>query len=131
MPPPAPVYFLPVTVRSTHVALFDALLALDVPYDEAMLLMFAHWHRPATHPGSAILASIQGGRAVAAVPESDHSGRPPRWLAGNAYPQQADTDARIAARQLQRLLRRKQRGVLAQVDAADLNRAFHPQTPGL
>lgn len=96
--------YLPVIVHSGHESAFDALVALDVPRDEAMDLVVAHW--PAA--SVAIFAQVDGGRAVAAVPLPDG-----RWAAGNAYPEHACTTAAEAERRLQRLLKRGRRGLVA------------------
>lgn len=99
---------LPVIVRSEHDSVLDALLALDLPRGEVMDLVVATWGRPA----GAILATVDGGRPVAAVPLADG-----RWVAGNAYPEHASASAPEAGRQLARLLRRGRRGLLACIDA--------------
>ena len=99
-----PLRYLPVIVHSGHDSAFDALVALDVPRDEAMDLVVAHW----AAASSAILTHVDGGRAVAAVPLPDG-----RWAAGNAYPEHACATAAEAERRLSRLLRRGRHGLVA------------------
>jgi hypothetical protein len=99
-----PLRYLPVIVHSGHDSAFDALVALDVPRDEAMDLVVAHWSATSV----AILAQVDGGRAVAAVPLPDG-----RWAAGNAYPEHACATAAEAERRLTRLLKRGRHGLVA------------------
>lgn len=98
--------YFPVVIHSEHHSAVDALLALDVPRDEAMDLVVAHFGAP----HCAILACVDGGRAVAAVPLADG-----RWLAGNAYPGHAVASRAEAERRLARLCKRGRRGVVAAV----------------
>lgn len=100
------VYF-PVVIHSEHSSAIDALLALDVPRDEVMDLVVAHFGRP----DCTILTRVDGGRAVAAVPLADG-----RWAAGNAWPEQACESRDEAGRRLLRLCKRGRRGLLAEVD---------------
>ncbi|MBW7901004.1 MAG: hypothetical protein H3C26_05985 [Rhodocyclaceae bacterium] len=96
--------YFPAVVRSEHESALDALVALDLPRDEAMDLVVAAWERP----GGAIVAAVDGGRPVAAVPLADG-----RWAACNAYPEHACASAAEAERRLGRLLRRGRRGLVA------------------
>lgn len=100
---PSPRYF-PAIVRSEHESALDALLALDLPRGEAMDLLVASWHQP----GSAILAAVDGGRPVAAVPIADG-----RWAACNTFPEQVSATLAEAERSLGRLLRRGRHGLVA------------------
>lgn len=98
----SPRYF-PAVVRSEHESALDALVALDLPRDEAMDLLVAAWNRP----GDAILATVDGGRPVAALPLADG-----RWAACNAYPEQACVSPVEAGRRLGKLLKRGRRGLV-------------------
>lgn len=96
--------YFPAIVRSEHEAAFDALLALDVPRDEAMDLVVAGWRRG----GGVLLAEVEGGRAVAAVPLPDG-----RWAACNAFPGHACASEAEAGRRLAKLAKRGRRGLVA------------------
>ncbi len=98
------IAFLPAVVRSEHESAFDALVALDVPRDEAMDLTVAEWGSV----GAAIAAAVDGGRAVAAVPLPDG-----RWAACNTFPEHACRSERDAARRLEKILKRGRRGLVA------------------
>ena len=98
------IAFMPAVIRSEHDSAFDALLALDVPRDEAMDLTVAVW----ANPGEAIVAAVDGGRAVAAVPLGAG-----RWAACNANPEQSCTTQRDAERRLGKLAKRGRRGLVA------------------
>ena len=102
----ARVYF-PVVIHSEHLSAIDALLALNVPRDEVMDLVIANFGRP----DCTILAWVNGGRAVAAVPLADG-----RWAAGNAWPEHACESRDEAGRRLLCLCKRGRRGLLAEVD---------------
>lgn len=101
--------FFPAIVRSEHDSALDALVALDLPRGEAMDLLVASW----SDPGLAILAVVDGGRPVAAVPLADG-----RWAACNTFPEQRSTTLAEAERSLSRLLRRGRRGLVACLAAA-------------
>jgi hypothetical protein len=103
------ISFLPAIIRSEHDSAFDALLALDLPRDEAMDLTVAGWGGGEGF-GLAILASVDGGRPVAAVPLADG-----RWAACNVYPEHAAGSCTEAARRLKKLLRRGRHGIVAEV----------------
>lgn len=105
---PAPRFF-PAIVRSEHDSALDALVALDLPRGEAMDLLVASWG----DPGAAILAVVDGGRPVAAVPLADG-----RWAACNTFPDQLSASVSEAERNLSRLLRRGRRGLVACLAAA-------------
>ncbi|MBI2308831.1 MAG: hypothetical protein HYU78_16205 [Rhodocyclales bacterium] len=104
---PSPRYF-PAIVRSEHDSALDALVALDLPRGEAMDLLVASWHQP----GCAILAAVDGGRPVAAVPLADG-----RWAACNTFPEQVGATFADAERSLGKLLRRGRYGLVASVPA--------------
>ncbi len=102
------LHYLPAVIRSEHESALDALVALDLARDEAMDLVVAAWGQP----GGAILAAVDGGRAVAAVPCADG-----RWAACNAYPEQACASPVEAERRLGKLVKRGRRGLVAVVPA--------------
>ncbi|MFC5299922.1 hypothetical protein [Azospira restricta] len=104
----ASLRYFPAVVRSEHESALDALVALDLPRDEAMDLVVAAWGQP----GGAILAAADGGRAVAAVPLADG-----RWAACNAYPEQSCASPADAERRLGKLAKRGRRGLVAAVAA--------------
>jgi hypothetical protein len=94
--------FFPAIIRSEHEAVIDALAALDIPRGEAMNLSVAGWGQ-AVGP---ILAEVDGGRPVAAVPLLDG-----RWAACNTFPGHACKSLADAERTLSRLLKRGRRGL--------------------
>lgn len=102
------IFFLPAIIRSEHDSALDALVALDLPRDEAMDLTVAAWGG-AEGAGLAILASVNGGRPVAAVPLPGG-----RWAACNVYVEHAAQNRNEAGRRLQKLLRRGRRGIVAE-----------------
>ena len=84
----------------------DALVALCVPRDEAMDLVAASWWGDESGSESvAILATVDGGRRVAAV-------RTPqgRWAACHAFVDHACATRGEAERQLGKLLKRGRQG---------------------
>lgn len=107
------IAYLPAIIRSEHDSAFDALVALDLPRDEAMDLTVAVWGQA----GGAIVATADGGRPVAAVPLPDG-----RWAACNAYPEHACSGRAEAERRLARLLRRGRRGLVAEIPNFKRNR---------
>lgn len=103
----AKLSYFPAIIRSEHEAALDALVALDIPRGEAMNLLVAHWGEV----GRAILAEVDGGRPVAAVPTPDG-----RWAACNTFPEHTCTSEREASRRLATLLRRGRRGLVVCVE---------------
>lgn len=101
--------YLPAVIRSEHDAALDALLALDLPRDEAMDLLVAAWPQD----GLAIVAAGDGGRPVAAVPLANG-----RWAACNVFSAYLAGTPDEARRHLRRLAKRGRRGVVACVPAA-------------
>ncbi len=87
----------------------DALRSLCVPHAEAMDLVAASWRGASV---LAILAAIDGGRRVAAIPLAAG-----RWAACHAYPEHAALSRPEAERRLQKFVRGKKRGVLGLLDA--------------
>ena len=80
----------------------DALVALCVPRDEAMMLVTASWGSGETE---CIVATLHGGRPIAVLrtPEG-------RWAACNAFLDEMFATPQEAGRRLDRLLRRGRRG---------------------
>ena len=99
------ILFLPALIRSEHDSSLDALVALDLPRGEAMDLTVAGWGGAPL----AILAAVDGGRPVAAVPLPDG-----RWAACNTYPDEAAETRSEAERRLRKLLKRGRRGLVAE-----------------
>ncbi len=102
--------FVPVVVCSEHDSPIDALLAMHVPHDDASDAVTAALHAADgdLSAGFAVLAAVDGGRAVAAVRTEEG-----RWAAGNAFPEKASTTPAGAERELRRLLKRGRRGLVA------------------
>ena len=82
----------------------DALVALCVPRDEAMELVAAAW---SDDQPSCVLATLEGGRCVAALRTEDG-----RWAACNAFHELASATHRDAERALQKLLGRGRSGYI-------------------
>lgn len=99
----APHYYFPAVIRSQHHSAFDALVALGVPRDEAMDLVAAAWGRP----DESLVAWVDGGRAVAAVPVG-----PQCWAACNIFLEKSTPVRREAERELGKVLKRGKRGLL-------------------
>ena len=108
---PASRYF-PAVVCAEFDSPVDALRSLCVPHDEAMDLVAA------TAPGDAsyaLLARIEGGRCVAAIPVTTG-----RWAACHAYPEHAGASRAEAERRLRKFVRGKKRGLVGMLDARTL-----------
>ena len=101
--------FFPVVVCSAHDSPLDALLAMHVAQDEAAdavaAALFTAVDPP---PGFAVLAEVDGGRAVAAVHTADG-----RWAAGNAFPEQGGATYAVAERTLSRVVKRGRHSLVA------------------
>ena len=80
----------------------DALISLCVPQDEALNLVAASWRNGES---MCIVATIDGGRPVAAVPTPEG-----RWAACNAFLDYRCSTRSEAERQLRKLLKRGRRG---------------------
>jgi hypothetical protein len=114
---PSP-YFFPAVLRSEHDSPIDALVALGVPREECMELVAACWHRASHDPGHSLLATVDGGRAVAVLPLTDG-----RWAACNAFPEQACSSRQEAARRAGKLAKRGRQalvGVVPQMPAGTM-----------
>ena len=102
------IFFLPGIIRSEHDSALDALVTQEQTREKAMDLMVAAWGG-AEGAGLAILASVDGGRPVAAVPLPGG-----RWAACNVYVEHAASSRSEAGRRLQKLLRRGRHGIVAE-----------------
>ena len=114
------VLFFPAVVCAEYDSPIDALVGLHVPQDEAMDLVAASW---AAEDAKCVLASVDGGRNVAAIrlPEG-------RWAACNAFVEHVCTTHNEAERRLQKLLKRGRRGVVGMSTVA---RSADVKTPAL
>ena len=84
---------------------------MHVPHDDAADAVAAAFLSDGLiEPGFSVLASVDGGRDVAAVRTALG-----RWAACNAYPGKACASPLGAERELARLLKRGRRGLLGQV----------------
>ena len=104
--------FLPAIVRDEYDSPIDALVNLCVPLGEAMDLVAASWRAGGDR---SVVTTVDGGRAVAAI--LTPAGR---WAACNAFPEYACAHRGEAERRLRKLQKRGRRGLLGQVDEADL-----------
>jgi len=96
--------YFPAIVCAEFDSPIDALISLCVPQDEAMNLVAASWR---SGEPSCVLATIDGGRAVAALRTTDG-----RWAACNAFLDHCCVSRSEAERQLKKLLKRGRRGCL-------------------
>ena len=87
----------------------DALVALCVPRDEAMELVVASW---GSEPSSCVLATLDGGRTVAALRTA-----PGRWAACHTFHEPVWATHSDAERALQRLLRHGRQGYVGVLPA--------------
>ena len=100
---PPEVYF-PAVICAIYESPIDALIGLHVPQDEAMDLVAAAW---AGEEGACVLATVDGGRSVAAI--RLHDGR---WAACNAFVGESCSTEKEAERRLQKLLKRGRSGLV-------------------
>lgn len=98
--------YVPAIVCAEYDSPIDALIGLCVPQGEAMDLVTASWR----NGEACLLATIDGGRAVAAI-------RTPagRWAACNVFPEYGCPTRKEAERQLGRLLKRGRKGFVAEL----------------
>jgi hypothetical protein len=94
--------YFPAIVCAEFDSPIDALISLCVPQDEAMTLVAASWRSGGP---SCVVATIDGGRAVAALRTTDG-----RWAACNAFLDHCCASRSEAERQLKKLLKRGKRG---------------------
>ncbi len=108
--PPVRAYF-PAIVCAEHDSPIDALLALSVPRDEAMDLVAASWQ---SGEATCLVAILDGGRPVVVLrtPEG-------RWAACNAFFSDLSSTPEAAGRRLNKLLKRRRRGYVAWMPAAE------------
>ena len=88
----------------------DALVALCLPRDEAMLLVTTSWRE---RDAGCLVATVHGGRSIAVMltPEG-------RWAACNAFLDELFATPQEAARRLDRLLRRGRHGYVGYLGRA-------------
>ena len=96
--------FLPAILCAEFDSPIDALIGLHVPQDEAMDLVASAWHGGAA---SCVLASVDGGRAVAAIRLPDG-----RWAGCNAFPEHLCGSFAEAERRLRKLVKRGRKGLI-------------------
>ena len=101
--------YVPVAICAVLDSPIDALAAMHVPYDEAMDLVAAWWR---DGESTGIVASVDGGRAVAAVRQSDG-----RWVGGNAFVGDMCATQQEAERRLGKRLKRGRRGMVGVIGA--------------
>ena len=99
--------FFPAIVCAELDSPIDALVSLCVPYDEAMNVVASSWR---SADSACLVATIEGGRAVAALRTEDGS-----WAACNAFLDQAGATHGEASRQLAKLLRRGRKGRIGEL----------------
>lgn len=103
--------YFPAIVCQEYDSPIDALIGLCVPLDEATDLVAASWGNGVT---ACVVATIDGGRAVAAVRTEEG-----RWAACNAFLEYCYPTPREAERQLQKLLKRGRRGIIGMMDRVE------------
>ena len=103
---PSKVYF-PAVICAVFESPIDALIGLHVPQEEVMDLVAAAWMGG---DAACILASVDGGRTVAAIRLPDG-----RWAACNAFLEASCASPGEATRRLQKLLKRGRRGMIGTV----------------
>lgn len=96
--------YFPAVICAEYESPIDALIGLHVPQDEAMDLVAASW---AEGGGKCVLATVDGGRCVAAILLPGG-----RWAACNAFVEEACTTEREAERRLGKLLKRGKKGAV-------------------
>ncbi len=96
--------YFPAIVCAEYDSPIDALIGMHVPQDEAMDLVAAAWHGK---EAECVLASVDGGRAVAAIRMLDG-----RWAGCNAFPEQASTTRSEAERLLKKIVKRGRYGLV-------------------
>ena len=94
--------YFPALLCALYDSPIDALVAQCVPRDEALELVAAAW---VGEPQTCILATIDGGRSVAALRTEQG-----RWAACNAFPDQCCATPHDAERALKKLLKRGRQG---------------------
>lgn len=107
-PPSGCLGYFPAIVCVVCDSPIDALVALCVPRDEAMMLVTASWKN--SGEAECLIATIHGGRTIAALHTLDG-----RWAACNAFVDEIFATPLGASRKLDRLLRRGRRGYVGYV----------------
>jgi len=99
-----PESYFPAVICAVFDSPIDALVGLHVPQGEAMDLVAATW---SGGEAKCVLASVDGGRSVAAICLPDG-----RWAACNAFVEETSATRREAERRLQKLLKRGRSGTI-------------------
>jgi hypothetical protein len=99
--------YFPAVIVAEYDSPIDALIGLSVARDEAMDLVAAAWAEGAMH---CVLARVDGGRQVAAVPLPGG-----RWAACKAFTEPPCASPREAERRLVKLLKGGRRGTVGTV----------------
>ena len=102
--------FFPAVLCTLCDSPIDALVALCVPRDEAMELVAASWW--GTEPPECVLATLDGGRTVAALRTAQG-----RWAACHAFHELACATHSDAERVLQKLLKRGRSGYVGKIQS--------------
>lgn len=107
--------YFPAIIRGVYYSPIDALLWLCVPHDEAMSLVEASWRANVGLQKAplSIVASVDGGRAVAAV----YLGAL-QWAACNAFLEPVCRTRVEAERRLQKLVKGARRGCVGVCEVA-------------
>ena len=107
------IHYFPAVICAEFDSPLDALIALHVLQDEAQDLVTAAW---SSQEAECVLASVDGGRPVAAIRQPDG-----RWAACNAFPDEACSTRREAERRLLKLLKRGRKGTIGTIPAEIAN----------
>ena len=100
------IYF-PAVIHSVHASPIDALTSLCVPNDEASSIVIASWYRST----QCLFAVVNGGRTVVAIKTGEVE-----WAACNTYLDYASPSFEEAKRQLERILKRGQNGMVGELE---------------
>ena len=105
-----PCGYFPAILCQTCDSPIDALVALCLPRDEAMLLVTSAWRKKGS---DCLVATLHGGRkiAVLATPEG-------RWAACNAFMDELYATPQEAGKRLEQLLKRGRRGYVGYIELA-------------
>ena len=99
-----PKRYFPAVICAVFESPIDALIGLHVPHDEVMDLVAAAWQEESS---ACVLASVDGGRNVAAIRLADG-----RWAACNVFVEEMCVTPGEAARRLRKLLKRGRCGTV-------------------
>ncbi len=105
-----PCGYFPAILCQTCDSPIDALVALCLPRDEAMLLVSSAWHE---NGAACLVATLHGGRKIAVLPTPEG-----RWAACNAFMDELYATPQEASKRLDRLLKRGRRGYVGYIELA-------------